>query len=250
MQKEFTLKSQHGGVIECAEESQARPKGTVLILHGLGGGKDGEMNKALSAVLVENGFRVVRFNASVGSFKSKEVGAIMRPTIDDLKKMVEHYSKKGNEKIGVIGLSHGGTAAVFAASEEPRISALVTLAAQVLPDFAQLPKNRRIAEILLREKKAELPLGKWRALFKEEFVHERKNFNTFHALEKIKCPVLFLQGDSDKFSPKEHTLLAHASFKGTKAMADVPSNGHNYEAMPSIEAVTQLSLGWFTKHLA
>lgn len=256
----FSIANKKGRSIECTETNPRKPAiGTIIITHGLGGGKNTKDKALMSRALASNGFRVVRYNTTAGSYKARHVGSVIEQKKEDLKAVIDHYHEKGESRFGVLGNSMGGTAATFLAAEDERISALVLLACPVLPRFAHHPNNQALFNAIKqlerqqtgRKKPAgkRVKIGKWNPVIHGDFFRELEKLDSLDAVRKITCPTLFVHGENDSFPPREHTEAAYQEAKAEKDYLVVVSEGHNYTDRATVEKVKYAAVNWFLRHV-
>ena len=123
------------GLLHLPEEVAAlagRP--AVVLCHGMESTKEGVKHQALAARLAARGYGCLRFDFSyVGESEGSFEDLTISGEVDDLTGACDHLWAEGVGEIGVIGSSLGGTVAVLFAAAEPRVRALVTIAAVARP---------------------------------------------------------------------------------------------------------------------
>lgn len=108
------------------EQPSTTPQPTVILMHGYGGTRDVMLPYA--DFLSQAGFHVFFFDArGVGNSARVEVTFGEREKLDVLG-AIDYLSKRpevDQERIGIMGVELGGSVAVMAAAEDPRIASIV-----------------------------------------------------------------------------------------------------------------------------
>jgi len=186
----------------------SEPKGTILILHGFQDTKEAMMHWAL--FLAQAGYRVIlvdlrghgRSSGSWIGYGAFEVG--------DLKEVMDDVERRGllAGRLGVLGLSYGGSIALELAGHDPRIATVVALEPfsdprQAVVDFAhgvvpKLVKNWTPQDFTRAEAKA------------AEMAHLQWNqADVLGSVAYIKAPVLYVHALNDHWvDPASADVLA------------------------------------------
>ena len=119
--------------------------------------------------------------------------------------------------ITLIGVSAGGAVATSAASKEPRIKRLVTIASfadlndaikQQVPLLPEFWRNRAIKEA---EKMAKFDIAE---------------VSPMRAIKKVKCPVLIIHAVKDEYIPFENGKILFAAATSKKEFYPIPEANH------------------------
>lgn len=144
----------------------------------------------------------------------------------------------------LFGHSDGGSIALIAGAKYPeRISGMITEGAHVFVEEITLDGIRKAVEAYahtdLRYKLEKHHGDKVESLFnawtKTWLNPAFKKWNIEHFLEKIKCPVLVIQGEKDEYGSELQVNSIYTKVKGYSEKRMIPSAGHT----PHREAVSE-----------
>ena len=145
-----------------------RPRGLVLVLHGLGGSSDDEGQRRLSRALVAVGFAALRLNlrgagpgrALARGTYAASCGADLLPVLRACRRVAEELAPAAEGlPLGAVGLSLGGTVLLNAllaanAAEPPLLEALVCVSSPLdlahCADLLDRPRNRLYQRWMVR----------------------------------------------------------------------------------------------------
>jgi len=185
------------------------------------------------------------------------------------------------EKIGVFGLSSGGTAALECAVKDPRIRAVITLDATVRPTV-NLPEKiiMHILSLLGRAKLfltgRELRLSMIKEFSKIEVASDlevNRNWgknprvlemwsswpmpgseesvivDTIDRVHMVSAPTLVLHGQEDRIDPPETATMLFEKLTCIKQLSIIPGNGHMGHMDRNKARVLDLTARWALTHL-
>jgi pimeloyl-ACP methyl ester carboxylesterase len=225
----------------------AEPKGTILILHGYRDAKECMMHWAL--FLAQNGYRCVlvdfrghgRSSGDWIGFGAFEV-ADLRQVIDALE-----VRKLLAGRLGVIGVSYGGSVGLGLAARDSRVAAVVALepfsnAQKAVEEFAQIFAKKYVkdwtADDYARVYK--------KAAKKADFSWEKTD--VLAAVDQLRTPVFLIHGEKDRWISPEHSKLLDKALKGEHQLLLLPEDDHlvlSIRLMPIADDVGK----FFGKHL-
>ena len=124
-------------LLTLAESAGSRP--AVLFYHGLHSDKDTHRKELES--LAERGFLAVGVDAvghgerripDLSAFLNREelmtqVAKLLRPSVEEVPLLIDHFTSEGHTPIGLAGISFGGMLAFGAVAREPRLAAAVAI---------------------------------------------------------------------------------------------------------------------------
>jgi pimeloyl-ACP methyl ester carboxylesterase len=220
------------------------PKGTVLLLHGLGGWKDQPLLLAIARAYVEDGYIVFRFNEadSVLGPDGDFFHSTTTKSLRDVEDVIDHLRNKSGftEPFILAGHSMGGFFAAWYAAHHPGVvSRLVLIAPAVSWKqmwWTQLPLalyalvRGHSNELGIDGKKFRLSPLWWRDYFM---------FDGSQYAAKIQIPTLIISAERDGTvaKPFEHRSYAkkfpHAEHS-TISWADHDFSGHEDEVIATI----------------
>jgi len=250
----------------------AKPKTAVVLVHGFKGFRNWGAWPALMRELALAGHAAVSFDFSRngigadGEFSALDLFRENTHTreVDELRAVVGALAegRLGGRKlgrIGVVGHSRGGGAAVIAAAEDDRIRALVTLAA-----IADIPSRwtekqiaawRRGVDVRVENTrtKQQMPIGPdyW-----VDLQQNRERLDIAAAAARVAQPWLIVHGDADTSVPVDdaHALFAAAGENAELMLVQGADHvfgvKHPYEG-PSddLRTVAEAIQDWCEEHL-
>ena len=202
---------------------------TVIILHGWG--SNAEQMLPLAQPLHRTGFNVLLFDArNHGASDSDSFSSLPR-FAEDLGAAIawlrrEHASRSAG--IAVLGHSVGAGAALFEATRNPHIDAVISIGA--FADPAQLTE-RYLARLHLPRFVVELTKRYVEWVIGERFA----TIAPVNSIRRVPCPVLLVHGDQDQTVPIEDARrIAAAADPGRARLFVVTGAGH--DSVDQIEA--------------
>ncbi len=149
------------------------------------------------------------------------------------------------EHVGILGFSAGGTAAILAALEEPRIKAVVADSAFASLDRAAAGSMSGIRKLLF---KSVLPVFRIQAkrMLEVDVFEELDLTDKIRDLEK---PVFFIHGTRDQVIGPGNSELLHCLAPGPKGLWRVPGAGHVQAFSHHPQAYKDRVLAFFERNL-
>lgn len=171
------------------------------------------------------GFNLFAFDARNHGSSDTDGLSSMPKFAEDIKSAMDYLFAnliKNESRIGIIGLSMGGSAAIYAASSDKRINRIVTVGAFAHPaEVMKLEmKRRRIPEfpfIRLFLRYAEYKIG-----------YRFDEIAPVNNIHKLDAKVLLIHGELDQTTPFEHAeKLKDAGKEGIIELHAVADKGHS-----------------------
>lgn len=125
----------HGWWIPCDQT----PRPTLILVHGWG--RNAERMLPYIAILRPMGYHLLAFDARHHGASDRDGHASMKKFSEDIRAALDMLAGQpavDADRVGVLGLSVGGSAAIHAAANEPRLRAVVTVGAFAHPREAML----------------------------------------------------------------------------------------------------------------
>jgi len=247
------------------------PRTAVVVVHGFKGYKDWGFFPHLCEQLALGGHAVVSFNFSrngvgddLDSFSELERFATNTYSreLDDLRWMVDavmggEFLSRRPERVGLIGHSRGGGAAVLHARNDERLAALVTWAAVARYDRwteetrAEWREAGRVY-ILNSRTGQQMPLD---VSLMEDFETNAERLSVLDAASEVAAPWLVVHGRDDlTVAESEARELVRAS--GRAKLVLVEKSGHTFEVghpfqgtSPQLTEAIDATTRHFAKHL-
>ena len=169
------------------------------------------------------GYHLLAFDARHHGTSDRDGYATMLKFSEDVRAAIDHAVARfevDRERIAVLGLSIGGSAAIHAAAHDPRIGAVVTAGAFAHPRDAMLPAGRAwrlLAPALpLAFRYMEWRIGARLAEIAPEAV-----------IARSRAPLLLVHGDADTVVPVSHAHRLAAAAGGRAELWVMPGRGHS-----------------------
>jgi len=233
------------GVLHVPEGNDAHA--AVILCHGMESNKESGKPTTLGRRLAERGILALRFDfAYAGESSGKFEEITYSGEVEDLTAAFAFVLRYQVKKVGVLGSSMGGTAALLFAAKEKRVTALVTIAAPVHPE--------KFTDRLLTPDE----IKQWREVGWISYHGRRINVSLLDELEKINipaeikkisCPVLIIHGDADQTVPVEEAHELHTLLKGTKKICILEECDHRLSDPSHLDEALDEALTWITQHL-
>lgn len=228
----------------------AKPKGTVILLHGYRQQKEQMLHWALS--LAEQGFRCVMVDLRGHGGSSGQWIGFGAFEVEDMRSVLDALITRRlvAGKIGVIGVSLGASVAIQWAGADPRIVTVVAIEPFADPRSAietmvhAFPPFRRqlwwASESTIRKAITEAP---GMAGFKWADVDVPK------AAAAVNGPILFIHGADDSMVPPDHSRRLSSGAPAGSRLLILPGEDHISLAL-RLQPLDGVVHDWFIQNLA
>ena len=202
----------------------------------------------LSLALVEEGFKVLRFDFSGnGQSEGNFSESLYSKQVDDIKTAASFMSARGVSWIGVAGHSMGAMVALLAASQMDNIKVVCTLAAKAsaLQSFHflsqdqidELQRNGRV-NFISRGRNLELT---------EAFFADATKYDLYSIMSSLPQPLMVVHGDMDEIIPVENAYTLHQYKSVNTELAIIPGADHMFSQDEHRQEVAQRVTQWFKR---
>ena len=263
------------GVVDLPEVPGRRP--TVVICHGFKGFMEWGFFPAVAELLAQRGFVTVRFNLAGSGMQpgdelvsdprafsantySAEVADLLRVLEATGHEIADDRVDRG--RLGLLGHSRGGGAAILAAASQPwrdRIRALVTWAAISHVD-RYTPEEKRVwratGELPVVNTRTGQQLALGRGLLEDVERHSAGSLDILAAAGRVAAPWLIVHGGDDESVPAAEAAELAARAAGTHELLVIPGAGHTFGAKhpfvgptPHLIQALNATQTWFRRHL-
>lgn len=263
------------GVVDLPEAPGRRP--TVVICHGFKGFMEWGFFPAVAELLAQRGFVTVRFNLAGSGMQpgdelvsdprafsantySAEVADLLRVLEATGHEIADDRVDRG--RLGLLGHSRGGGAAILAAASQPwrdRIRALVTWAAISHVD-RYTPEEKRVwratGELPVVNTRTGQQLALGRGLLEDVERHSAGSLDILAAAGRVAAPWLIVHGGDDESVPASEAAELAARAAGTHELLVIPGAGHTFGAKhpfvgptPHLIQALNATQTWFRRHL-
>ena len=238
------------GVIATPEGKTDR---IVVLCHGFLSNKHSRTNKALTAMLVEQGIATFRFDffgqgESEGPFERITVTTAVQQALAAL----DLVNAKGYRRLALVGSSFGGLVALLAASKRPKLSCLALKCP--VPDFPEMLRMEFGEDGMAEWKKTGtipnvVPGGAGRIKLQFAFYEDCVRHDGYASAKAITAPTLIVQGVNDEYVPPKQILRLSESLGGPNSAAWLPDADHHFSSPEHFREMTALIARWVSDHL-
>jgi len=248
------------------------PTSAVVICHGFKGFKSWGFFPPLARAIAQQGHAAVSFDFShngVGAdgvdFSALDLFARQTHTrnVDEIELVIDalvdcKLLPRCPRSIGLFGHSRGGGEAILAASEDPRVDALVTWAAIAAVERwtdEQVDAWQRGETVFIPNARTgqQMPVS-------PEVWHDVKanqdRLDIVRGAEMLRVPWLIVHGEQDESVSPTHARVLFDAARETTDLLLIEDAGHTFGAQhpftdttPELQAATEATLEWFDEHL-
>jgi putative redox protein len=223
------------------------PHGAVILCHGMESDKNSEKLIYLGRKLAEASVLALRFDfAYVGESSGKFEDITYSGEVEDLKAAFSLLQERRAGKTAILGSSMGGTIGLLFAAQEPRVAALVTVAAPVHPE--NFPKRVLNAARLQEWREHGYTFYNGRRL-KVSLLEDLESLDVPRAARDVTCPVLILHGDADEVVPVREAYELHECLSGTKRLSILNGTDHRLSDPALMQRALEESFDWLVRHV-
>lgn len=251
MIQEISFKNSKGqtlrGDIYVPEEKYKLKYPAVIVCHGIYGNKDEHNKVDLAEALYKQGFIVLKFDfAGRGKSEGKFEDITLSQQVTEIQSAIDAlYSlpQVDKKRLGLVGHSFGGSAAIMAAAKDSRIKSLTTVG-------AAHDKTKSIKILVdpqgFKQWKKQGIIGMWTNNHKENikyaFWEDALEHKMLAYTKKIKIPFLVIHGEKDEVIGIGQ---AKAIAKAANASLKIALNeGHSFK-----NETIKFIINWFNKTL-
>ena len=220
---------------------------TVVLCHGMESTKDGTKHQALARGFTERGHACLRFDFSfVGESEGSFEDLTITGEVEDLAGACDYLWAAGVGAIGVVGSSLGGAVAVVFAAREPRVRALVTIAAVARPlGIIQRMPPEVVASWRSRG------VREWAGgRLKREFLDDLERVDVLGAAARVGAATLVTHGADDRVVPVSDAELLYQALPQPKELHITSGCDHRYSDPAHLAALLDDAQTWIVARLA
>jgi pimeloyl-ACP methyl ester carboxylesterase len=228
------------GIFE-SSDTPAHRDVCIISCHGLLASKDSPKYIMLANELNSSGFSSIRFDfRGCGESEGLLGKSHISNRLLDLKAVIDYaITELGFEKFGLFGSSMGAFISFLAASKNPRIKAIVSLASPFsmteLFNARGLNNNYEIDGVI----------------FGKEFLEDVITNGTLDksVLKNIKCPVLIFHGNADGLVPVSHAQRLFDNLNTKKSLKIIQFGDHIFSYPAHLIQIVNESVEWYKRYL-
>ncbi len=259
------------GVVTLPDRPGPRP--AVIVCHGFKGFMEWGFFPYAAELLALRGLTAIRFNfrssgMAPGDQRVTDTAAFSRATfggdLDDLSRVIEAAGETvapgrvDRRRLGLLGHSRGGGAALLAAAAGEPVSVLVTWAAVSTFDRASAAEKeiwRRDGELPIVNARTgqTVPLGV-EAL--DDLEADPERYDLLEAARRRAAPWLIVHGEHDPTVPFEEAGRLHGAASAPAELLRLPGADHTFGAKhpfagptPSLTRALNATQTWFLEYL-
>jgi dipeptidyl aminopeptidase/acylaminoacyl peptidase len=204
--REVTLPTANGKQLFAWFIPTDQPGPALVVMHGWGG--NAEMMLPLAAPLHAAGYALLLLDARCHGRSDDDTFASLPRFAEDIEAGLRWLAKQpavNPQALGVIGHSVGAGAALLAASRQPAIRAVVSLAAFAHP-------ARMMRRWLAAKRIPHWPLGAYILAYVQRVIGYRFDaIAPCNTIARIGCPVLIVHGEADETVPVSEAREIYAA---------------------------------------
>ncbi|MEO6029848.1 MAG: alpha/beta fold hydrolase [Candidatus Binatia bacterium] len=214
----------------------------IVLCHGMESTKEGTKHQALAARLTALGYVCLRFDFSyVGESEGSFEDLTISGEVEDLGGAIDFLTARGATTFGLVGSSLGGTVAVLFAGAEPRVRALVTIAAVALP-LGIVQRMDPAAVAAWRQNGV-------RGQLRRSFLDDLEHVDVLAAARGLTAATFVTHGDADDVVPVEDAYALFAALPDPKALAVTPGCDHRHSDPAHLETLLDRTIDWLVQQL-
>jgi len=200
----------------------------------------------LSLALVEEGFKVLRFDFSGnGQSEGNFSESLYSKQVKDLESAVSFISSHGVRWIGLAGHSMGAMVALLAASQMDIIKGVCTLAAKA----SALRSSHFLSQGQIRELKRTGRvnfISRGRNLeLTEDFFADATKYDLSSIMPSLSQPLMVVHGNRDEIIPVENAYQLHQYRKVNTELVIIPGADHMFSQDEHRQEVVHRVARWF-----
>ncbi|MBU1037101.1 alpha/beta fold hydrolase [Patescibacteria group bacterium] len=260
VEKKISFKNNKGqkliGIIHIPDKNKKYP--AVIICHGFKQTKEQIIPLVLSRNLSVNGFVVLRFDfANWGESDGHYSDMTFSQEIKDVDYATKYLLKQkfvAKKKIGLAGLSLGGGVTLIASANNPEIVKTVVAFSPAVDFYKIITKYFGKKDQIAKWKKGGYAYiydqGRdiyWK--FNLPFYYDSQKTKALDYVDKIKCPVLMIQGTKDNAVSISDNKKFYNLLKAPKKILLIKGGDHQYRQINALNKAIIEATNWFKKHL-
>lgn len=226
----------------------------AFVMHGLGGNKEQPHIRAMVEAFLENGYKVVSFDA-VHTFGESEGGKYEDATVTnylaDLEDVIDWASSQPwyKEPFVVCGHSLGGISVALYAEDHPnKIKALAPISTVVSGKLSAAVKTDDLEKW---EKEGVLVSmsfdGKREKRLKWSHMVDRLRYDLIPKASELTMPVLLVVGEQDSSTPLEHQRVLFNALEGPKEIHVIDGAQHSFYEIGEQKELKRIVKAWASK---
>ncbi|MFT3783068.1 MAG: alpha/beta fold hydrolase [Nibricoccus sp.] len=225
----------------------AEPKGTILILHGYRDSKECMMHWALC--LAEQGYRCVLVDLRGHGRSTGEWIGFGAFETSDLQRVLDGLEQRKllAGRLGVLGLSYGGSVGLRLTAQDSRVATVVALEPFSDPRKAVEEFSRVFAGKYVKNWTAD-DYGRVLGKSAKKAGFDWADADVLGAMDRLKVPSFIVHGEKDTWISPEHSRALVARAKVPCRLKMMPNDDH-YVLSIRLSDLAPDVINWFGEHL-
>ncbi|MBI2066272.1 alpha/beta hydrolase [Candidatus Woesebacteria bacterium] len=254
-----SIKNRKGLEIVLHIKKSESPKGTAIVMHGLGGYKEQPHIERFAKSFEKSGYTVVTFDTtnSIGESGGKMEDAKITTYYQDLEDVITWVEKQSwfAKPFVLSGHSLGGFSVAFYAENYPsKVFAIAPISPFVSGKMSVEAHNTHEPEEFKKWEETGWQIkesnSKPEVIKKLPWSHiaDRLKYNLLEKIEKLTMPVLLIVGEDDTSTPPQHVQVLYDNIPSTKKEIHIIKNApHTFKDSNHLEEIEKLFLAWIEK---
>jgi dipeptidyl aminopeptidase/acylaminoacyl peptidase len=225
-----------------------KPVPTLIFPHGGPMSEDGAEFDEFSAFFVNRGYAVFQpnFRGSTGrgfEFEMKAVGAMglaMQDDLEDAVKFLVEQKIADPKRVGIVGGSYGGYAALMGATKTPDLFQCAISLAGV----SDIKKLRDTSRYFINKNSRKELLG--------NDIDQLKKTSPARMVDKVKIPILLIHGKDDTVVPVDQSRIMAQELKAQKKVyeyIELEGGSHHFDYFPHRKQTFEAMEAFLKKYL-
>ncbi|MEM5801817.1 MAG: alpha/beta fold hydrolase [Candidatus Aenigmatarchaeota archaeon] len=240
----YSGKNKRVGILNRANKN----KSCVIFAHGFLGNKD--YFKKGAEIFSFHDIATFRFDfVGHGESEGSSLDITISQEVEDMKRAIEVVKTEGYEKIGLFGISLGGTIAILSFNE--KINCITVINPLIFPKevFLKFFDHEKLREMERKGYVNYLTKDNRRIPISEKFFEEIINIDVISAIKKINCPILFIVSSKDAIVNPKQSEKAHQEANKPKKLEVISDADHSLSNPEHKNYAFEISALWFKKWL-
>lgn len=233
-----------------SDPSDSKKNLMAVLCHGFSTGKDGRTYVRLEQILNEKGIAILRFDFfGHGESEGNLAEITVSEAVDDVLNAIRFVKEAGYRKLGLVGSSFGGIAALIAASQAEGLKCLA-LKSPVSDYLSKLIAERDRQDInewkqqghifITDTEGKNLPLN-------YTFFEDAAKIRGFDVASEVFVPTLIVHGDADESVPVEQSLKLASELSDCR-LEIIRDADHRYSRPEDFETMLGLISAFILEH--
>ena len=223
------------------------PVPCVICSHGYQSNRKSEKYFQMGYRFPLEGIAVFRFDhrgAIGGESDGEFANTTLSRRVEDLLGAInalDHVRKIDPKRLGLLGSSLGGMAALIAKSDKVKARVIIST------PFSIPQPSPEVKRSFTEKGYYEYSDG---SRISQEFYEDVKRYDMKEETKSVSCPLLIIQGDQDEIVPHDHAdLIYRYAGAQIKDLKTIEGGDHSFTNLDKMNLVIRFALDWFKRYL-